>query len=306
MTTAIDLSQLPAPQVIESLDYEAILADRHEYMIALWPEEERAEIAQRLTLETDPLNKLLQENAYRELLLRQRINDSAHAVMLAYAVGSDLDHLGATPPYRVARRIIDPGDASAMPPRAPVYEPDSEYRRRIVMAPEGFTTAGSEMSYLFHALSADPDVLDAGLISPLPGAVTVYVLSRSGDGSAGEELLAAVAAALNAETVRPMTDQVTVQSANIVTYSIEAELVVYPGPDASIVRDAAYAAAQAYADTQHAMNRDVTLSGVYAALHQPGVMRVDLAQPAANLVIGDGEASRCTGITLTVAEDADV
>jgi phage-related baseplate assembly protein len=27
MTTAIDLSQLPAPEVLEALDYEAILAD---------------------------------------------------------------------------------------------------------------------------------------------------------------------------------------------------------------------------------------------------------------------------------------
>lgn len=306
MTTAIDLSQLPAPQIIETLDYEAILDERRAYLVSLWPEEEQAEIAARLELESDPLNKILQENAYRELMLRQRINDSARALMLAYATGSDLDQLGANPPYRVARRVIDPGDSSAVPPRAKVMEPDSEYRRRIALAPEGYTTAGSEMSYVFHALSADADVLDVSPVSPLPGVVTVYVLSRSGDGSADEALLSAVAAALNGESVRPMTDQVVVQSASIVAYSIEAELVIYPGPDASVVLAAAQAAAEAYAAEQHAMRRDVTLSGVYAALHQPGVMRVDLAQPSANIVIGDGEASYCTAIGITVAGATDV
>lgn len=306
MTTAIDLSQLPAPQVIETIDYETILAERRAYLVSLWPEEQRAEIAARLELESDPLHKILQESAYRELVLRQRINDSARSLLLAHATGADLDNLGANPPYRVARRVIDPGDSSAVPPRARVLEPDSEYRRRIALAPEGYTTAGSQMSYLFHALGADPDVLDASPVSPLPGVVTVYVLSRSGDGSADEALLAAVTAALNGESVRPMTDQVAVQSASIVTYSIEAELVIYPGPDASVVLAAAQAAAEAYAAEQHAMRRDVTLSGIYAALHQPGVMRVDLVQPTANLVIGDGEASHCTAIALTIAGATDV
>lgn len=304
MTTAIDLSQLPAPQVIEALDFETLLAERKQYMLSLWPEAEQQAIAARLELESDPLNKLLQESAYRELLLRQRINDSARAVMLAYAAGSDLDQLGAN--YGVQRFLIDAGDSTAIPPRAAVYESDADFRRRIQLSPEGYTTAGSEMSYVYHGLSADPDVLDISPVSPTPGAVTVYVLSRSGDGTASEALLGAVASALNAENVRPMTDSVTVQSASIITYSIQAQLIIYPGPDATVVLAAAQAAAEAYASTQHAMRRDVTLSGIYAALHQPGVQRVDLALPTANLVIGVGEASYCTAITLTIASSTDV
>jgi phage-related baseplate assembly protein len=31
--------------------------------------------------------KLLQENAYREVIWRQRVNEAARAVMLAYAAG---------------------------------------------------------------------------------------------------------------------------------------------------------------------------------------------------------------------------
>lgn len=301
---AIDLSRLPSPTVIEALDFEALLAARKADLLALYPATQQAELATRLALESEPLTKLLQESAYRELILRQRINDAARGVMLAYAQGADLDQLGAN--YNVYRLTIDAGDSSAVPPRAPVLESDTDFRRRIQLSPEGYTTAGSEQSYVFHGLSADADVADISAISPQPGAVTVYVLARSGDGSASEALLGAVTAALNQEQVRPMTDQVSVQSASIVSYTIEAELVMLPGPDSAVVRAAAQAAAEAYAAAQHSMRRDVTLSGLYAALHQPGVQRVELAAPVANLVIGDGEASHCTAITLTVAGQTDV
>jgi phage-related baseplate assembly protein len=54
------------------------------------------------------------------------------------------------------------------------------------------------------------------------------------------------------------------------------------------------------------MGYDVTLSGIYAALHQPGVQRVNLSSPSANITIADGEAAYCTGITVTVAATPDV
>lgn len=304
MTTAIDLSQLPAPSIIEALDFEQILAQRKAYIISLWPSEQQADIAARLALESDPLNKLLQESAFRETLLRQRINDAARGVMLAYATGADLDQLGARDDIK--RLLITAGNPTALPPVAAVYESDTDYRRRIQLSPEGYTTAGSVDSYVFHALSAAAGVADASAVSPAPGNVTVYVLSRTAPGAASEELLAAVRKALNAENVRPMTDLVTVQSASIVTYAITAQLVMLPGPDANLVRLAAQEAAQAYAAAQHVMRRDVTLSGIYAALHQPGVQRVELASPAANLTISNGEASYCTAITITIAGATDV
>lgn len=300
----IDLSQLPAPQLVEPLDFETLLAERKAALVALHPAEEQAAIAARLALESEPMTKLLQENAYRELALRQRINDAIRGVMLAYAVGSDLNHIGAN--YKVQRLVLDYGNPAAMPPVPPTYESDEDLRRRIQLSPEGYTTAGSEGSYVFHGLSADAAVRDVSAASPAPGVVVVYVLSREGNGSASDALLAAVSAALNSESVRPMTDQVQVQSAAIVNYTVDAELVMYPGPDADVVRAAALAAVTAYTQAQQRIGYDVTLSGLYAALHQPGVQRVNLWAPTGNLVIGDGEASHCTGITLTVAGQPDV
>ncbi|EOV7032892.1 baseplate assembly protein, partial [Yersinia enterocolitica] len=84
----IDLSLLPPPFVVEELDYEILLAERKATLISLYPEEQRTAVARTLSLESEPLVKLLQENAYREVILRQRVNDAARAVMVAYAVGS--------------------------------------------------------------------------------------------------------------------------------------------------------------------------------------------------------------------------
>ena len=290
--SAIDLSLLPVPDVVEPLDYEVILAAMKADLAARAPE-----VAAVLALESEPLVKLLEVAAYREVLIRARVNDAAQAVTLARATGTDLDNLAAL--FGVVRLVISPGNPSAVPPVAATLESDADLRRRAQLALEGFSTAGPEGAYVFHALSADADVLDVSATSPGPGDVLVTVLSRTGSGTAGAPLLAAVQAALNADDVRPLCDNVIVQSASIVSYAITATLFFYPGPDSAVVMAAAQAAATAYAAAQHRIGRDVTISGLHAALHQPGVQRVVLTSPAAALTIGSAQASWCTAITLT-------
>lgn len=298
MQGPVDLSLLPKPDVVEALDYETILADRKAALLDLVDEEDRAEVEATLELESEPLIKLLQENAYRELVLRQRINEAARATMLAYAKGDDLDQIGAN--YAVYRQIIDAGDPTAVPPVPATYETDTDFRRRIQLSPEGYTTAGSRGSYVFHALSADANVKDAQAVSPAPGQVTVYVLSRDGNGTAAPELQTAVDSAVNADDIRPMTDQVTVQSVAVTEYNVDAVLTVFSGPDAEVVRQSAEDAITDYVASQHRIGYDITLSGIYAALHQAGVQNVNLTSPIATIVIGDGEAAYCTGVTVTV------
>lgn len=287
--TAIDLSRVPAPQVVQTLNAEQILAEMVADLVARHPEFSAL-------LESDPAIKLLEVAAYRELLLRQRINEAAQAVMLPYSLGTDLDNLGAL--FGVERLLIAPGNPSAIPPVPAQYENDSDYRYRIQLSLEGLSTAGPEGAYIFHALSASGQVLDASAISHTPGEVLVSILARVGNGTAAPELLATVLAALNAESVRPLTDYVQVQSATITEYVIEATLYFFSGPDREVILANAQAAAEAYAEAQHRLGRDVTLSGIYAALHQPGVQRVELASPLASIVVSRQAATYCTGITL--------
>lgn len=290
--TQIDLSTLPAPDVIEELNFETIFA-------AMLADLQARDPVFDALLESDPAYKILEVAAYRELLVRQRVNDAARAVMLAYATGADLDQLGAL--LGVLRLVIDEGDAEAVPPVPQVLESDTEFRRRIQLSLEGFSVAGPRGAYIFHGLSADANVLDISATSPTPGNVLITVLSRIGNGVASAPLLASVNAALNSDSIRPLTDQVTVQSASIVNFTVAAGLYVYPGPDSSVVLTKALAALNAYISQVHKIGQDVTLSGIYAALHQPGVQRVNLTQPTANVVISATQASFCTSINVTVA-----
>ncbi|AIX49302.1 baseplate assembly protein [Pantoea sp. PSNIH1] len=294
----IDLSQLPAPAVVEMLDYETLLAERKATLISLYPEEQREAIARTLSLESEPIVKLLQENAYREVLLRQRINEAAKGVMVAYALDADLDQLGAN--NGVERLTIAPDDGTTIPPTAAVMESNDDYRARIAAAFEGLSVAGPTGAYEYHARSADGRVADASAISPSPAVVTVTVLAREGDGTAAADLLAVVDKALNDENVRPVSDRVNVRSAEIVNYAIEAEIFIYPGPEAEPVRAASEAKLAAYVTAQKRLGRDIRLSALYAAIHVEGVQRVNLIQPAADVVLDKTQAAYCTGYTLSV------
>ncbi|AIR65080.1 baseplate assembly protein [Cedecea neteri] len=289
---AIDLSQLPPPQIVDEPDFETLLAMRKAAFIALYPADEREAVRRTLSLESEPVTKLLQESSYRELLLRQRINEAAKAVMVAYASGNDLEQLAAN--YNVNRQIVSPADTDAVPPVAAVMEADEALRRRTQSAFEGLSVAGPTAAYKFHAVSADGRVADASAISPAPAEVVLTVLSTQGDGTAAPDLLAVVERALNSENVRPVADRVTVRSAQIVPYSVDATIYFYPGPEAEPIIAAAKASLQKYIASQGRLGRDIRRSAIYAALHVEGVQRVELTAPAADVVLDLTQAASCT------------
>ena len=222
------------------------------------------------------------------------MNDAARDVLLAYASDSTLDHLGAL--MDVPRLILDPGNPDEG--IAPTYEKDEDFRRRIQLGPEGFSVAGPEGAYIFHALSADSRVLDASATSPDPGDVVVSILAREGDGAAGVELLDKVSSVLASDDVRPLTDHVVVQSAEIIPYSVEATLYTFAGPDSQVVLSEAEARLQSYIDESHRLGRDVVRSAIIAALHAGGVQRVELAFPASDIAVDRTQASHCTGVVI--------
>jgi len=293
----IDMSKLPAPAVVVVPDFESILAALKADMVAAMPASVRNTIADTLALESEPLTKWLELLAAMLMIERSDRNDSAHAVMLAYARGSDLDQLGAF--FGVQRLVIKPADPAALPPVAAVLEDDEAFRSRIQLAPRGYSVAGPVGAYVWHAKSADGQVLDAAATSPTPGRVVVSVLSRLGSGVPDQSLLDKVAAAVNAEDVRPLTDEVIVQAAGIVNYQITAKIYTLPGPDSSSVLTTAQDRVAAYAESMHRIGRRPTLSGIYAALHIEGVDRVELTSPAADVAVGETQASWCTAINVT-------
>ncbi|ODS24451.1 hypothetical protein AB835_03895 [Candidatus Endobugula sertula] len=276
--TTIDLSKLPPPSIVEKLDYETLLAATKTELQSLAPE-----LAVNGLPESDPISKLLQIVAYREMHLRQRINEAARGVMLATASGSNLDNLAAL--VNIIRLQTDPGDPNASPPVPPTYEDDERLRTRTQLAFEGFSTAGPKGAYIFHALSASALVKDVSVYSESPGIVDVRILSKKGNGHASSNLVDTVNTTLNDDKIRPITDQVRVNSAEIVPFTVNASLQMFSGVGAQDVLNAAKTVVQSFLNQHHGIGVDITRAGLFAAFYQPGVQNVELHQPATDLLI---------------------
>ena len=303
MSELVDLSKLEAPKVLEELNFETLLAERKAEFIALFPQEERPFWQVRLKLESEPITKLLQEVVYLQLLERSRINQAAQATMLAYATGTDLDVIAAN--FNVQRQVVQVENNSVTPKIPAVLEDDTSLRLRTQLAFEGLSVAGPRSAYIFHALSAHSEVADVSVVSPEPAHVTVTILSRIGQGTASEQVLKAVREKLNDENIRPIGDRVTVQSAVIQHYEIRAKLHLYRGPESEPIKAEALKKLTAYTEEKRRLGRDISLSGIYAALHLEGVQRVELLAPTTDIVLPSSKSAYCTGINLEIVTSDD-
>lgn len=272
---SISLDALPKPAIIESLDVEAIIAARKARLTELMPE-----LAPVLALESEPLTKLIEASAYREILLRQRYNEEALALTLAFALGADLDHIGLT--YYQEPRLEG--------------ETDAAYRRRLQLKPASWSTAGPRDAYLFHALSAHNGVADAGVYSPYPGTTIVAILGTTPDGTPTQEVLDAVTARLNDQEVRPLCETVVIQSVQVRAYVAHVTIYTYPGADAALKVAEATASLQALVDSLYTVGRDVPRSAIAAAAHVAGVQRVDVTRPVEDMVCDATQIAKCTWV----------
>ncbi|WP_448694545.1 baseplate J/gp47 family protein [Pseudomonas moraviensis] len=296
--TPIDLAQLPDPDVVEQIDYEQILAERKAYAVSLWPAEQQAEVAATLAVESEPLTKLLQENAYREMLLRQRVNEASLANMLAKAKGKDLEQLAGN--VNVERLVVTPANSAAVPPIVAVMESDDSLRERAQMAWEGLSTAGPRNSYILHARSADGRVADATAESPAPAEVVVTVQGLTGDGSVNQTLLNIVSQYLSDDDRRPVADRLTVQSATVLPYQVDAVLyLATTGPEAEPIREAAQARLVTFISQRRRLGVEISESAIHAALHVEGVRKVVL-HDWVDITPNEAEAAYCTGYSVTV------
>lgn len=286
----VDLSKLPAPQLLEDLDYESLyqadLQTFREYLGEGWT----------ASLESDPVTKLLEVGAYRKLLNRARVNDAAKALLLAYAQGTDLDQLAAN--VGLQRLVIQAEALTSVPPAVALLESDDALRERVQLVYEGLTTAGPRNSYILHARNSSGQVADATAESPLPAVVDVTVLSLEGNGTASAELLAQVAAYLNDDDIRPVADRLNVRSAMVLPYRIDAVLYMADsGPEYEAILAQCQRRLQAWVNPRRRLGLDVSRSGIDAQLHIDGVSRVELTDWT-DIRPTKAQAAWCTGFTL--------
>lgn len=314
---------LPQPQILEALNYDQIFAElvadfqqRHPDYDAL--------------LYSDPAIKLLEVAAYREVLLRQRVNDAFKATLLGLAEGTDLDNLADF--YDVARAT---------------GETDVALRSRVIERIKGSSTAGGAAWYRYQALTSDDRVRDALVTSPDAGEVSVAILSEEGqqirlatgaaldalgaiygvsrlpgpppeaddlyrsrvrmaalgtggEGVASSVLLGIVDEKMQADNVRVITDSVQTISCNIVETDVVANIYLYPETSSAIL-NGLDEQLRTDLDAEGGLGWNLSRSWLISRLHLAGVQRVELQTPAADIDIDNSSAVALGDITITLA-----
>ena len=253
---APDLTQLPPPEVVETLDFETILQVHRADLLARYPE-----AAAVIDLESEPLNKLLQAHAYRELLYRQRVNEAARAHLLAFATGADRDHKAAL--YGLTRLA---------------GESDERLRARVQLRIKSLAGNGTREAYELTAMTASQNVRDARATQPFPGRV--HLLLWCHDAAQAEATLATVLAAINADDGRPLGVPVTVALARARAINITAAIEREAGAPADLAQRLVVTLADALAAYAR-LGRDVPRSWITARLHTAQVAAVRFPDPAA-------------------------
>jgi phage-related baseplate assembly protein len=275
--TAIDVDNLPTPEVIEEVDFEAILAATAADLVDRFPA-----IAGVIELESEPARKLLEVDAFRETLMRARINDAMRSQLLAFSTGGDLDHLAAF--YDVIR--LD-GEA------------DERLRSRVIFTIAGRSPGGTAMRYRSIAMSVSVDVRDAiAYRSGVSPVVNIAVFSHSSGGIPSAELLAEISDTLNSKDVRMVNDTILVRSAVAQSVPVSAKVWLLPTSEFSVFEGLGETLVAAF-EAEAGLGFDLTHSWITARLMQPGVQRVEILSPSASVVADEFEALSLGDINLT-------
>ena len=333
--TPINMSSLPVLDVIKALSFEdeyaalkaALLTRADGYGI---------DLSEAIDLESDPLHVIFEAVTERIITLYGEANDQIRAIMLSDAVGSELDHIAATY-YGIARLVVTVADLDATPPAEEVLEGDEDFRARIALAPEAFSTAGSEGGYIFHVLELDgvADIADVKVYSEDDGATytdgpyadaytaglrsapfenratgdpvlapenLIVILPQLAYGPCDQGLMDRAWNAASHKEVRPIGDTVRIEPAQDHDYEIEAKLLFDAGASPEVVVAEAAEAVLQYVQERRLVAAKVQRIGIAAALKVAGVQEIELAKPAADILPGSKGYAKLVGDPIITAE----
>jgi phage-related baseplate assembly protein len=269
----MNLSDLATPQIIEELSLNEILEEMRDRFVELAPEFSAY-------LESDPLIKLMEVAAYRELLLRQRINQAAKANLLAFAEGTDLDNLATF--YGIIRNE---------------NESDEELRARTQAKIEGWSTAGSRAAYIFHALNSDSRVKEANADSPQPGLIRISILSKENNGVVSDDLFESVNNYMQRDDIRMLTDTVQVVPCNLIDIDVRAKITLMSSTPPEFLNTIKTTFRNAF-DKIAGLGVSISRSWIISNLFLDGVQDVELSSPLADVDVSETSCARLVNLEL--------
>ncbi len=100
-------------------------------------------------------------------------------------------------------------------------EDDDSLRERVYLRPESFSVAGPSGAYEYFAKEYSSAIADVKVLKSetTDGEVDIYIIKE--DGTTPGELLSGLQTYLSADSLRPLTDKVVVQSPTQVPYNID-------------------------------------------------------------------------------------
>ncbi|WP_265023115.1 baseplate assembly protein [Wolbachia endosymbiont (group B) of Ischnura elegans] len=257
------------PNIIESLSFEEIFSRMKEELV-------KRDASFTGLVESDPAMKILEVAAWRELLLRERINEAVKSNLLKFATVDNLAEF-----YGVEREK---------------EEEDERFRKRVKAKIAGWSTGGSKEYYKYHALSADSRVKDALVESPIPGKVQISILSTelSITGIVLEELLEIVRKQVNRDDIRVLTDTVTVIGCNIKEIDIDSRMSISSVISKEEIKEQFIKKFEA----SRRLGWNVTRSWIIANLFVDGVENVELIEPKEDVVVLGNECANLRNLKI--------
>lgn len=180
-------------------------------------------------------------------------------------------------------------------------EQDDALRERVWEAPEALSVAGPAGAYRAKAMAVNSAIVDVCAYSPEPGVVEVVPLLAKGE-LPGEELLADVLEALDADTERPLTDHVKTAAPVPITYDIDVTYYIMADASAVTVQTKAAEAVTEYVEWQRKkLGRDITPDKLQSLLYAvPGIKRIRIASPV-HTIIKKTQVAFIRNISVTMA-----
>ena len=271
----MNLEEIGTPAVVEELDLRDILEQMKAKFIEIAPEF-------TAYVESDPLIKLMEVAAYRELLLRQRINQAAKSNLLAFATGTDLDNLATF--YGLTRKD---------------GETDGEFRNRILLRIEGWSSAGSKAAYKFHALNSDSRVKEVNADSPELGLVRISILSKENGGIVSEDLLQSVNDYMQREDIRVLTDTVQVVACELIDFSVKAKIALMSSTPPEFLQTIKTSFQDAFNRTA-GLGVSFSRSWIVSNLFIDGVKDVTLSSPTTDIAVSETACARLVDVELSL------
>lgn len=309
----IELSQLPPFVVLETISTETILSARMASLVQYWSQNDPPNAAQYDVgnLEFDPIRINQECSTFFELMLRDRVNQAARAVTLAFGFGGNLDAIGSRYP-------------GGMPRLA--GETDGAYKTRIWLSPNTLSQNGLYETYIFYALTAaqaaGTPLRDCQVLAT-PGQPNVAITIMN-DGAPITALQDATGTFTGAFSAFPspiptnaqvtsvdsyikapgqgrkgLTDVVSVGGPLVVNVDYRIGIWLYPGWDVSSIMQQLFQALAALLESQRYLGFSHTLAAIDGALKVSGVYNVDIANPTKDVVIPTNAVVRVNSVALT-------